>query len=415
MIRDRDEKCNCLSRNGVFYVVKHPLGHNRPYCPSFPAHVSGWACFLLLFCAGYLTAADLPAPVTLDLPIPANLATPAWLGHPETPAAVFATLNIPLQAPDPNAALLVTVYFQEQEGGFMRISWLGTTGAQVLSDNFYENIGMANQRSLLIPASALTGDGSLSFQCGGSTLGIQRIKLEWLASESTLVSPTVQDLMVTPSTGPTQPALTLNGQVNPAEPGAWDDQIVTVPLTDEPLRIEKGVDFSVDLDKVPNSGRLALKVSGLAMGKRLIVWINDQRAGTITPDVPALQDDGFLNDASDSSDYVGWRDGSFFVPVSLLKEGVNTVQFSDEDDSTLNQQTTETASTGQDAPLAIKALTLQLNYTASPGSTTSPATTTATPDPDTIQPHLSGDPTGPILESLPTSSDTTDTPTPTTP
>jgi hypothetical protein len=306
-------------------------------------------------------ASDLPAPVTLDLPIPANLATPGWLGHPETPATAFATLNLPILTPDTSASLLVTVYFEEKQGGFMRVAWKGTQEAQVLSDNFYEDIGMANQRSLLISPATLVGDGTLTFQCDDSTLGIKRIKLEWLETKNGLVSPEVQDLLVTPATGPTQLGQTLNGQSNPTEPGAWQDQLVTVPLTDQALRIEQGVEFSVDLDKVPGSARLALKEAGLPMGKHLVVWINQQRAGTITPIVPDLLDDGFLTDANASISYVGWRDGSFYVPVLLLKEGVNTVQFSGEDDVATTPGAGASAS-GPEQPLAVKAIVLQLNY-----------------------------------------------------
>jgi len=366
---------------------------------------------LLLF-AGCLKADDLPAPITLDLPIPANLATPAWLGHPETPPASFATLDLPILTPDPSASLLVTVYFQEKQGGFMRISWQGTQGAQVLSDNFYENIGMANQRSLLLSPTTLAGDGTLIFQCGDSTLGIQRIKLEWLVRTNALVSPEVTDLLVTPSTGPTQPAQTLNGLANPTEPGAWQNDLVTVPLTDEALRIEEGVEFSIDLDQVPGSARLALKENGLPMGKHLVVWINDQRAGTMTPAVPDLLDDGFLADAKASTGYVGWRDGSFFVPVSLLKAGVNTLLLSEEDDVASTPQNASTASTTPEPAVAIKGLVMQLNYPPAPVTTTAAAPTITTTNTDTIQPHLSLDPTGALLEPVApsTPSDNTTTP-----
>jgi hypothetical protein len=341
-------------------------------------------------------ASDLPAPVTLDLPIPANLALPTWLGQPETPATTFATLNLPILTPDTTASLLVTVYFQEKQDGFMRITWQGTQGAQVLSDNFYEDIGMANQRSLLISPATLVGDGILSFQCGDSTLGIQRIKLEWLENKNGLVSPAVQDLLVTPATGPTQLAQTLNGQANPTEPGAWQDQLVTVPITDQALRIEQGVEFSVDLDKVPGSARLALKETGLPLGKHLVVWINQQRAGTITPAVPDLLDDGFLADENASTSYVGWRDGSFYVPVSLLKAGINTLQFSGEDDAALTLGNAGASDNGMGPPLAIKAMVLQLNYLQAQAKT------------GPLQPQLSM-PAGPIppTESPSTPSETT--------
>jgi len=374
--------------------VKQPLGHLRSAPPSTQS--SGWICFLLLFFVGLLQASDLPAPVILNLPIPANLALPTWLGQPETPATTFATLNLPILTPDTTASLLVTVYFQEKQDGFMRISWQGTQGAQVLSDNFYENIGMANQRSLLISPATLVGDGILTFQCGDSTLGIQRIKLEWLENKNGLVSPQVQDLLVTPAIGSTQLAQTLNGHANPTQPGAWQNQLVTVPITDQALRIEQGVEFSVDLDQVPGSARLALQEAGLPFGKRLVVWINQQRAGTITPAVPDLLDDGFLTDENASIDYIGWRDGSFYVPVSLLKAGINTMQFSGEDDTTLTSDSAAASDTGLGPSVAIKTMVLQLNYMQAPATTS------------TLQPQLSM-PTGPIppTESPSTPSETT--------
>jgi len=343
--------------------VKPAFRHLWSARRSFPASSWGWSSLLLLILVSVARASDLPAAFTLDLPVPVNQALPTWLGEPEIPPTSFATLNLPILTPDPAASLLVTVYFQEKQDGFMRVSWQGTQGAEVLSDNFYENIGMSNQRSLLISPETLVGDGVLTFQCGDSALGIQRIKLEWLESKTGLVSSEVHDLLVTPATGPTQLSLNLNGQVNPTEPGAWQDQLVTVPLTDSPLRIEQGVEFSVDLDKVPGSARLALKEAGLPMGKHLVVWINQERAGTITPVVPDLEDGGFLPGGSTSTDYVGWRDGSFYAPVSLLKEGVNTVQFSDEDDQTEPAGSSEAE---PDVPVAVKSMVLQLNYGAAP-------------------------------------------------
>ena len=322
-----------------------------------------------------LHAADLPAPITLDVPIPVNRALPAWIGQPDVPATIFGTLNLPILPPDPSASLLVTVYFQEKESGFLRLIWKGTQGSQVLSDNFYENIGMANQRSLLISPDTLIGDGTLEFQASDPKLGIQRIKLEWLESKIALVSPEIRDTLVTSGTGTTQLSLALNGAPASTVPGAWENQIVTVPMTDAPVRIEQGVDFSIDLDQPPNSARIALEEAGLPLGKRLVVWVNEQRAGTMTPTVPDLLDKGYLaTDDKGTTGYVGWRETTFYPPVSLMKVGVNTLQFSVEDDAS-----TSNTNPDQSAPLAIKNLVMQLNYT--PASAVAPATapTTSTP------------------------------------
>jgi hypothetical protein len=355
---------------------------------------------MLLFClTAALRAADLPTPITLDLPVPADRATPAWLGHPDTPATTFATLALPIQTPDPTASLLVTVYFTEKQDGFLRITWQGIQGPQILSNNFYEAIGMANQRSLLISPATLVGDGTLLFQTGDSTLGVQRIKLEWLGNTNALVSPLVQDLLVTPAVGPTERAPDLNGQSAPTQPGAWQGQIVTVPVTDQAERIEQGVEFSVDLDSVPGAARLALKEAGLPLGKHLVVWVNEQRAGTISPNVPDLQDGGYLADASAATTYAGWRDGSFFVPPSLLKAGVNTLQLSDENDSGSGTAQTAPSASGEPLPLAVKGMVLQLNYTSN--------TATAS-QPDLPQPHLS--PTITLTDPIPSPSPITTTP-----
>ena len=366
--------------------MKPPFGHRRP-APAFPVKSTGWVGVFLLLLAGSLHASDLPAEITLDLPIQAHQALPEWLGQPEIPSTSFATLNLPILTPDTTSSLLVTVYFQEKQDGFMRIVWKGTQGAQLLSDNFYEGIGMANQRSLLISPATLIGDGILTFQCGDSTLGIARIKLEWLENKSGLVSPAVPDLLVTPAIGPTQSAVTFNGQANPTGLGAWQGQLVTVPLTDGAVRIEQGVDFTVDLDKVPVSARLALKEAGLPMGQHLIVWVNDQPAGTITPTVPDLLDAGFLTDENASISYVGWRDGSYYVPVSMLKAGVNSVAFTEEADAPSTSGNAGASTTPVDAPLAVKGLVLQLNYQAQvqatlPTPQLSPSdSSTSTPNP----------------------------------
>jgi hypothetical protein len=325
------------------------------------------ACVAVFFSTIFFSARaiDLPAPLTLNVPIPANLATPAWLGHPDTPPnETLATLELPITPPDPSAALLVTVYFQETDNGFLRVNWKNDQGAVILADNFYENIGMANQRSILVPPSTLGADGTLIFQGSATALGIQRIKLEWLESRQDLVSPKTSAMLVTTSDGTTIPAESVNGQPAAAQTGAWDGDTVTVPVSSDPVRIEQGVEFSVDLDKVPTTARVALKEAGLSLSQHLVVWINEQRAGTLTPAVPGLTDSGFFTDTTSTTTYVGWRDGSFYVPVSLLKDGVNTIQFSAEDE--VPAAAGATADANSAAPLALKGIALQLNYQAPP-------------------------------------------------
>lgn len=357
-----------------------------------------WVLSLLVFAGLMARGADLPAACVLNIPFQVNQATPVWLGHPETPQTTFATLNLPIQPPDADASLLVTVYFQEKQGGFLRISWQGVQSAQVLSDNFYEGIGMSNQRGLLISPETLAGGGTLVFQCGDSSLGIQRIKLEWLAKKTGLVSTQVSSELVTSDSETTQSSQNLDGQAKLPDAPAWKDQVVTVPITDLPQRIEQGVEFSVQLDNLAVAARLALQVNGLPLGKHLVVWINQQRAGAITPSVPDLSDPGYLPDNSPDS-YVGWRAGSFYVPAALLKSGVNTVQFSVEDENPSAQENDANAGAAV-PPLAIKDVAFQLKYSTPaivPADVT-PAVTVPAPDSSTPTGPTSG-PTDPATSS----------------
>ena len=329
------------------------------------AKIAAWAAVFFSACLATLRADDLPPPLTLTVPVPANLATPAWLGHPVTPNDTLATLDLPITPPDPNASLLVTIYFTEVDNGFLRINWNPDSGTALqLSSNFFENIGMTNARSLLIAPSTLGTGGTLMLQGNTDTLGVQRIKFEWLESRQDLVSPAAPAMLITTADGKTVTADSVNGQPAPEPTAGWDGDVVSVPVIAEPVRIEQGVDFSVQLDTVPTNARIVLKESGLSLNQRFVVWLNQQRAGTLTPAVPRLTDAGFFTDPSSSTSYIGWRDGSFYVPVALLKAGVNTLQFSPEDDA--HPANSPSAGSLNAPPLALKDLAIQMNYVAPP-------------------------------------------------
>lgn len=344
----------------------------------FPA----FAMSLIMAAGSLARGTDLPPSFTVDLPFEANRATPIWLGTPEAPPSAFATLTLPITAPDPNASLLVTVYFEEKQGGFLRINWQSGGFAQTLSDNFYEGIGMGNQRSLLLPPQILQGGGTLNFQCGDTVLGIERIKLEWVADRAELVSAATQNVLVVAESGRIQAAQDLNGQPVAANSPEWHNRVVTVPITDSAQRIEQGVEFSVQIDEVPTLARIALKEDGLAWGQRLLVWVNGQPAGTLTPEVPDLNDEGFLLHLNAPDHYLGWRGGSLLVPVTLLKPGENTLQFSTMDDLPKAQPADAATPAATSDPLAVKEVVLQLGYTTPPAVTTAadPSSTPATSD-----------------------------------
>jgi len=328
------------------------------------AHLAVGIAVFFSTASAFLRADELPGPLTLDIPVPVNLATPAWLGHPSMPNDTLQTLALPIAPPTPDAALLITVYFTERDNGFLRINWKPAVGAPVaLATNFYEGVGMATSRSLLVAPSTLGTGGYLVLQGNAVSLGIQRVEFEWLQSRQDLVAPSVSAMLVTTSDGKTVPAETVNGQPAAAT-GTWTGNIVTVPIQADPARIETGVEFSVDLNKLPTTARLILKETGLSLTQHLVVWVNEKRAGTITPIVPGLNDAGFFTDPASTTSFVGWRNGSFYVPVSALKQGTNTLQFSAEDEVAPPSPAPVDPLGGP--PLAVKEVALQMNYTAAP-------------------------------------------------
>lgn len=342
------------------YVVKqHPVMKRWT-----AAHLAVCTAVFFSTACAFLRADELPGPLTLDIPVPVNMATPAWLGHPEMPNDTLQTLRLPIAPPSPDAALLITVYFTESNNGFLRINWKPAVGQAVsLAGNFYEGVDMATSRSLLVPPSTMGPGGYLIFQGNAVTLGVQRIELEWLQSRQDLVSPKTSAMLLTKADGTTVPAETANGQPPVAATGSWSGDIVTVPIQVDPARIETGVEFTVALDKVPTTARLVLKETGLSLTQHLVVWINRKRAGMITPVVPGLGDAGFFSDATAMTNFVGWRDGSFYVPATLLKQGENTLQFSGEDEV---PPAKPAPADEFGPPLAVKDVALQMNYAALP-------------------------------------------------
>jgi hypothetical protein len=351
-------------------------------------------CLLVAVASPALHASDLLPGFTLNLPFAANAATPAWLAQPIVGSAPFATLDLPVTPPDATASLLITVFFQEQNGGFLRISWQadgantpveGDTAlpgpgesalSSVLSDNFYEGIGMSNQRRLLVPADVLKQPGALHFQTGSTTLGITRIHLEWLENTVGLTSPALNDVVVTPADGHAVPASEVAGLPPLAQDPAWQGHVVNVPVTDVPLRIEEGLDFTVQIDSPPTLARVELKEAGLPWGQHLVVWVNSHRTGLLIPATPQLDNGGYSAGASGT--YVGWREGSFFLPAAALAAGPNTLQFSAEPDVPPATAANAPASPAA-APLAVKDVVLQLAYPAVAAS----APTAAAPTPST--------------------------------
>jgi hypothetical protein len=279
---------------------------------------------------------------------------PAWI-YPfsDLPNGEIADASYDIPAAPGKSGLLVSLVFEEPEGGFLRVYWRSGEDSQTISDNLYEGIGLPNQRSLLIPQELLEKGGTVTFQSSGSQLGIHQISWEWL-EPTVMLSSGGTELRLLDSHGLLLREEEVNGEPTRAEIENWEKNIVTASLLDQPERIEQGTEFSVELTSVPSLARLEGKISGLELNEPLILWVNGKKAGWILPETPDLRDAGYQTQSKSRATFAGWRKAAIIVGTDFLQTGINTLQFS----------TDRTA--GEDlTPLALKDLKLQLDYTAS--------------------------------------------------
>jgi hypothetical protein len=105
--------------------------------------------------------------------------------------------------------------------------------------------------------------------------------------------------------------------------------------------------------------------------------------------VPELGDGGYASGNKAATPYVGWREGTLFLPVSTLATGADTLQFSAESDDPATA-----ADAANPAPSAVKNVAFQFDYpAASPAlAGTSPSSTTAASATVSASPTTSADP-----------------------
>lgn len=276
---------------------------------------------------------------------------PSWLNaRPVELPAEHAVIGFEITPPASETNLAATFYFTEASGGFLRVYWKGAKNSEMLSENLYEGIGMANQRTLLIKRSTLSSSGTLYVQSSEQTLNLMRVHFEWTLPVPVSLADTVRQTMLVNALGNLYAQDEVDGI--PVKPKADEigQTVVTAVLADKPERIEDGVEFTATLQSVPQFARLEAKLSGVLAGKAARLWINGTLVGDLALELPDLNDPGY-NTASDDNSltYTGWRKGSIYIPATLLVAGENRFQFAVQDATT-------------STPIAVKDLMLQLKY-----------------------------------------------------
>lgn len=284
---------------------------------------------------------------------------PVWMtGSPLASPADHATIGFTISPPPGNSDLAVTFYFQETEGGFLRVYWDGTQTNEMLSDNLFEGIAMPNQRTLLIKRETLSSPGTLSVQSSEPALNVSRIHWEWVDPTTVDLAKGAEPTALVDANGRIFKETEINGAPSVPPPDRLRQSIVTAELTQKPERIESGVEFVATLQAVPEFARLEVRISGAALDKAVQLFVNGKLTGEVALEIPDLSDPGYQTGSDGAAFYVGWRKGVVYVPVGQLATGENRFQFGIKDG----------AAAAAAPPLAVKNLILQLKYEGKPAN-----------------------------------------------
>lgn len=286
-------------------------------------------CTLIAFGSWLLVALRPAAAETFvfDPTTSSRVDIPAWMG--ERPVAVAkdrAELSFPVIPSAEDNDIALTLVFNEEPGAYLSVFWQPQEGdRELLCDNLLENIGLPNQRTLLINRPIMGGPGKIILQSSTQFLNVIRVRIDW-------VRPGVVRLVDSAPNG----ALVMNGgkifapeEVDgsrlTAVADSWEGKILTTSITDSAERIENGVAFPVTVPAHLRRARMEVMVNGLPLNGTLKVWLNGQVVGALSFEVPDLTDPGY--GAENNDQFVGWRKGMLLLPPSRLVVGENQFQF----------------------------------------------------------------------------------------
>ncbi len=285
---------------------------------------------------------------TFDLRATGRLEFPAWI--PDRPLAFpksQAELSFPVVPGADDDDLALTVVFQEELGGFLSVYWESALGKrQLLATNLFENIGLPNQRTLLINRPTMGGPGAIVLKSSQAVLNVLRVRLDWARPGVVRLVDNIPNGALVTTGGKMSAPEEVDGTPLTPIADSWEGRILTTSVTDQAERIEKGVDFSVSIPNKVSRVRLEALVNGLPLDQSLTLWLNGAIVGTLALEVPDLTDPGYEKGEEGSMRFIGWRKGVLILSGSQLPVGESHFQFQ----------------APSDAQVAIRDFLLQLEY-----------------------------------------------------
>jgi hypothetical protein len=266
---------------------------------------------------------------TFDLNATGRVEFPVWM--PDRPLAYpksQSELSFPVVPGADDNDLALSVVFQEETGGFLSVYWENSFGKrQLLAPNLFENIGLPNQRTLLVNRPTMGGPGKIVLKSSQAVLNVLRVRLDWARPGVVRLVDNIPNGALVTTGGKLFAPEEVDGSPLTPIADSWEGRILTTSVTDHAERIEKGIDFSVTVpDKVARA-RLEVMVNGLRIDQKLTLWLNGVVFGTVALEVPDLTDPGYEKAGDGTMRYTGWRKGVLLIGGEQLPVGENHFQF----------------------------------------------------------------------------------------
>ena len=189
---------------------------------------------------------------------------------------------------------LLTVVFQEEPGGFLSVYWQNALGKrELLAPNLFENIGLPNQRTLLIKRPTMAGPGKVILKSSQAVLNVLRVRLDWARPGVVRLVDNVPNGALVMSGGKMFAPEEVDGSPLTPIADSWEGRILTTSVTDQAERIEKGIDFAISIPDKLARARLEVLVNGLRLDQTLTLWVNGSAVGALALEVPDLTDPGY--------------------------------------------------------------------------------------------------------------------------
>ncbi len=258
-------------------------------------------------------------------------------------------------------AYAVTVVFQDDGDGGPALEWRGASGDLTVLSHGLGGIGAAlglNSRTVLVPKSLTRDGGAILVSYYGNFEALISLAVAPLREDIVSVSGLKRSPALIDSELRVFEDRDLNGsRPIPLGGDLWSANIIKAELAAEIEPLKDTLEFVVPIKGEMEGAMLRLETLGLDPAAKIQIAVNGLAIGSVNMPGFQLDDPSLVMDWNGSLIYAGWRSGSLFIPVVLLKENDNSLVL------TLERSTGET---GRDVFLRNAAIHIRFKHTPAP-------------------------------------------------